>query len=213
VIRFILPVKGFERGKSRLELPASRRAELTEAMFVDTVQAVLAAELGPAVVVSEDERSLTVAREQGARTFRHAGGLNAAIEAAGDTGLCAAILPDLPALRPEQLQEALRGVTNGFVADWSGVGTTMLVGRNLHPHFGPNSAQRHKLVGYPQLPVPACGLRADVDTLEDLERARALGLGPRTVAALVRMADSNRLGRVATSMPHRSRRISETCGD
>lgn len=190
MIRFILPVKGFGRGKSRLNLDPARRAELTEAMLLDTLRAVLAADLGPAIVVTADPQVLELAQVHAALGFHHAGALNDAIAAAAGDNLCAAILPDLPALRPDQLRTTLSGISSGFVADWSGTGTTMLFGSALRPHFGPASAHRHELAGYPRLSAPQCGLTADVDTWADLTRAQDLGLGPMTARVVSQMARS-----------------------
>lgn len=190
MVRFILPVKGFGRGKSRLNLDPALRAELTEAMLLDTLTAVLEADLGPATVVSADPQILQLAQDHGALGFHHEGALNSAIAAAAGGCLCAAILPDLPALRPDQLRTTLTGVSKGFVADWSGTGTTMLFGSVLHPHFGPASATRHELAGYPRVQVPPSGLTADVDTWSDLTRAQELGLGPITARLVSQMARS-----------------------
>jgi 2-phospho-L-lactate guanylyltransferase len=100
----------------------------------------------------------------------------------------AALVGDLPALRPEELQAALARAAEhpqAFVADASGEGTTLLTAAataRLAPAFGPRSAARHGLFAYF---VPAGpGLRLDVDTAADLEQARALGLGPATAAVL-----------------------------
>ncbi|MEZ5185635.1 MAG: 2-phospho-L-lactate guanylyltransferase [Candidatus Nanopelagicales bacterium] len=187
MVHFIVPVKGFGRGKSRLRVPVSVRADLVEAMLLDTLSAIEAAQLGPAVVVSPDASLRRIAASRGAAVLDHPGGLNEAIRAAVDPGVNAAILPDLPALRPSQLQKALAGHETGLVPDWSGTGTTMLVGENLNPSFGPQSASRHAQMGYPLLDVPLCGLRADVDTHADLIRAAGLGLGEHTRAVMQRL--------------------------
>jgi 2-phospho-L-lactate guanylyltransferase len=130
------------------------------------------------------------------------GGLNAAVShgaahlrrtARGRAGLVAALQADLPALRPAELDAALTcaaaeiaaGATAAFVADHTGTGTTLLVGapgRVLRPRFGVGSAAAHAAAGAVALDGPWPGLRADVDTPEDLARVRALGTGPATGA-------------------------------
>lgn len=187
MVRFIVPVKGFGRGKSRLRVPDGLRADLVEAMLLDTLAAVVEVDLGPVVVVSPDVTVQRIAAAHGAAAMHHPGTLNEAIAAAVQPGLNAAILPDVPALRPAQLQRALAAQVFGFVPDWSGAGTTMLFGRHLTPAFGPDSAQRHERMGYPRVDVPLCGLRADVDTRSDLLRADGLGLGAHTLAVMARL--------------------------
>jgi len=100
----------------------------------------------------------------------------------------AALVGDLPALRPEDLDEALAAAAHhkrAYVADAAGTGTTLLTagpGTELLPEFGAGSAARH---GRTAATVPAGrGLRQDVDTTEDLAAAAAIGLGPATRATV-----------------------------
>ena len=140
-------------------------------------------------------------------------GLNAAIAAglaAAGSPLRAAMLGDLPALRPADLDAALAraeevgaagagasearssaGDPTGArialaVADADGTGTTLLA--HAHPdllRFGADSYARHLAAGALPLEVPASStLRRDVDTAAHLDAARALGVGPRTSALL-----------------------------
>lgn len=180
MVRFILPVRGWGRGKTRLSLPAQQRQMLTIAMLRDCLAAVLATELGPVVVVSPDPQVRQVAAADGAQAMDHSGGLNVAVAAAVTAGRCAALLPDLPALQPQQLADALTTPGSGFVPDAAGSGTTLLFGEGLRPHFGPGSAARHETAGYPRIEMTACGLTLDVDTWADLLRAQELGLGIHT---------------------------------
>ena len=100
----------------------------------------------------------------------------------------AVLVGDLPALRPQDLGAALAAAAeqpHAFVADAPGTGTTLLTaapGALLNPEFGPGSAARHARAGV-HLPA-AAGLRADVDTAEDLRAALRLGIGPATAAVL-----------------------------
>ncbi|OCG74840.1 hypothetical protein [Microbacterium sediminis] len=117
-------------------------------------------------------------------------GLNAAIAAglAAATGPArAALLGDLPALRPGDLDDALRRATGpAAVADADGTGTTLFAHAEADLlAFGADSYARHLAAGAVALDVdPASTLRHDVDTAAQLDAARALGLGPRTAALL-----------------------------
>jgi 2-phospho-L-lactate guanylyltransferase len=188
VVRFILPVKALALGKSRLDLPAEQRTRLLEAMLIDTITATLESDLGPVVVVSPDPRALEVARTHGASGLVHGGRLNQAIAfAVQDERRHAALLPDLPALDPQELRAALAFAPAGFVADHCGLGTTMLFGVWLSPKFGPKSARRHEDAGYTRVDLPLPGLSHDVDILEDLYAVEALGVGSRTKALLAEL--------------------------
>jgi 2-phospho-L-lactate guanylyltransferase len=139
-------------------------------------------------------RVLVVADRAGDPTadlVQSAPGLNEGVaEAAGiaaqrwPTDGIAALVGDLPALRSQELTAALADAANhprAFVADSAGTGTTLLTARPgvaLRPAFGPGSAARHAQLAVAVSAGP--GLRADVDTAEDLSRARLLGLGRST---------------------------------
>jgi 2-phospho-L-lactate guanylyltransferase len=96
----------------------------------------------------------------------------------------AALVGDLPALRSQELAAALDDAADHpsvFVADAAGTGTTLLTARPgvaLRPAFGPDSAALHARHAVAISGGP--GLRADVDTAEDLFRAGLLGLGLST---------------------------------
>src|SRR5262249_15428009 len=96
---------------------------------------------------------------------------------------------DLPALSASDLEAALAAaafVTQGFVADAVGSGTTLYTARPgaaFSPRFGPRSRECHRLAGATELDPPGIyGLRNDVDTLDDLRLAAAIGLGRRSAA-------------------------------
>jgi 2-phospho-L-lactate guanylyltransferase len=112
------------------------------------------------------------------------------------TGL-AALTADLPALRPAELGAALRAAAAAaqatlaaggasFMPDAAGVGTTLYAvvpGGQFRPAFGGASRARHAAAGAVELALDhAPGLRADVDTADDLRAAVALGAGSRTTA-------------------------------
>lgn len=113
---------------------------------------------------------------------------------------------DLPALRSTEFTAAASvalephtgscspgtprsGNGHAFVADRSGVGTTAVFvcgpRTEIRLGFGAHSAQRHAASGALALAGGWPGLRSDVDTVDDLRRARALGAGPATAAAAV----------------------------
>lgn len=191
----IVPLKPAVAGKSRLGADPS----VARAMGLDTVAAAAAATgVGAVVVVTADPAT---AREAQALpdvtivTETDAAGLDAAVAlgaaAAGADRPRAALLGDLPALRPEELDAALAaasGVDRAVVADRNGTGSTLVTARAGVPWasaFGPGSFARHRALGCIALALPPeSGLRQDVDTAEDLAAAGALGVGPRTAAAL-----------------------------
>jgi len=98
------------------------------------------------------------------------------------------LVGDLPALRSEELAEALALAAahlRAYVPDAESTGTTLLTAvadQPLLPTFGAGSAARH---GASAATLAAgAGLRADVDTAADLQAVLALGVGPATRAAL-----------------------------
>lgn len=181
-----MPVRALPSAKSRLaaDLPPALHAELVEAIRADTLAAVRTAALVARVVVVGD------AAGAGVTLVQTSPGLNGALrDAAGHSARwphdgVAALVGDLPALRADELDDALTaaaGHPSGFVADACGTGTTLLTARpgaRLDPRFGTGSAARHALIAV-ALPGGA-GLRADVDTLGDLAVAADVGLGART---------------------------------
>lgn len=183
MVRWILPVKNLDHGKSRLEVVGVARGALIMAMLQDTLEAVLGADTGEVVLVSPDDQVAEVASSYSVRFLSHGGDLNAAITAAVD-GPSAALLPDVPSVRAEDLRAVVSRHARGFVPDAAGTGTTLAFDRDLHPHFGRGSAAAHAASGLPVVDGHA-RLRRDVDTAADLEAARELGLGPHTTALLL----------------------------
>ena len=196
----VIPVKVLTQAKSRLAtLGGERRAELALAMAADTVTAVLAAALVARVIVSTDDQVAADALAPlGAKVVpdEPGDGLNAArrhgaaIAAANWplTGV-ATLSADLPALRGAEIDRALwaaAGWPNAFVADAPGDGTTLYTtapGAAFTPKYGLASRARHAATGARELDLDSIpGLRRDVDTLEDLCAAAAIGLGPNTAA-------------------------------
>ncbi len=185
----IVPVKPFERGKSRLSsvLSLSERAGLSR-QFLGHTLAVLAQV--PAVtitlVVSRDPAALALARERGARTVSEAGapGLNGALERATllartEGADAVLILPaDLPFLSADdvrQLTAAPAGERLVTIApDRHEAGTNALFVRPpglLRYAFGANSFTRHvALADRAGAQVRVCrlpGAALDVDVPDD----------------------------------------------
>ncbi|WP_433869821.1 2-phospho-L-lactate guanylyltransferase [Saccharopolyspora sp. CA-218241] len=204
----LLPIKSLAAAKSRLlgaadggAGRAAAHAELVVAVVRDTVAAARTADAVTAVVAVTSDPVLTaVLAGAGVEVLadRPEAGLNAALRH-GDAVLrdrtavrrVGALQADLPALRPAELDAALRaaGPRRAFCPDRQATGTTLLLaapGRPLDPRFGPGSAAAHTGSGAVPLLGPWESVRCDVDTPDDLGAATALGLGPNTGALLRR---------------------------
>lgn len=208
-IRLLVPVKALARAKTRLraaseDAPAHDRLSL--ALARDTVAAARRAPgVEDVTVITSDDRVVDAMTGDGVRVLPEGPerGLNAALRhgagvlAAEDpASLLGALQADLPALRPEELADALAHArlaldggmaARAFCADTQGEGTTLLVcapGTPLAPRFGAGSAEAHERAGALRLRGDWPGLRRDVDTPRDLRRAAELGLGAATRAAL-----------------------------
>lgn len=191
----VLPVKPPARGKSRLQgLPDDHRRELAEAFALDTAAACLAATSVHAVLAVTDDAAFAARlAEAGCATVPDGGsGLNGALrQAAAEAARRwpahqpVALLADLPALRAADLDTALAAlVPSGasYVADAEGTGTTLYTAPadEFDPSFGVDSALAHRDAGALAVPGDLASLRRDVDDLEDLRAAVALGVGPAT---------------------------------
>ncbi|MDQ1129546.1 2-phospho-L-lactate guanylyltransferase [Microbacterium sp. SORGH_AS_0888] len=187
----VVPLKPAARGKSRL---TGASVELVRAIGLDTVTAavgaasvvrvvVVTSDAATAAAVADDAR-VTVAPDPGA-------GLNAAIAAGvavAGAGPVAALLGDVPALVPAELDLALGLAARhprSVVPDAEGTGSTLVTAAGVpwESAFGPDSFARHLALGCVPLAVDAAsGLRRDVDTLAQL-RAVLDRAGPLTRAA------------------------------
>lgn len=190
----LVPMRALPGAKSRLidaADDASGHVRLVEAIRSDTLAAAAAA-AGVAVVVPVvDAPGVT----ELASFVQAEAGLNGGLAEAAEWAVqrwpghgVAALVGDLPALRAQDLAAALAAAAEqprAYVADAPGTGTTLLSatpGTLLYPQFGPGSAARHARTGVYLAAAP--GLRADVDTAEDLRAALQLGVGPATAAVL-----------------------------
>lgn len=198
----IVPVKPAAIGKSRLSGVPDREA-LARALALDTIAAAAATpRVSRVVVVTDDaELSALVAQWPAVDVIAEGDvrGLDAAIalgaEAAGQGTPRAALLGDVPALTPHDLDAALDlagRVERGLVPDAEGTGSTLVTARPgavWVSAFGAGSAARHRLLGCADLALPRDStLRRDVDTAVQLAEAVALGVGPRTAAVLAAAA-------------------------
>ena len=209
----VVALKPVAHAKSRLAtLPDALRRRLAWTMALDTLTA-----LGRAVdllLVVSDQPALAsrlaragvsaeVVPENGAHGMNGALGRGAAVAADRGITTVLACVGDLPALRPASVRTVITAVGapgRAFLADASGVGTTMLLARDvaLEPHFQGRSAAAHHQSGAVPLTDATLGTavpdaRRDVDTAVDLRSAAGLGLGRATAALLVpgthRLAD------------------------
>lgn len=199
-VALIIAVKRLAAAKTRLApiFSAPTREAVVLAMLVDTITA--ASKIAPVTVVTPDEAAADAARQLGAGALSdptpsgHHNPLNNAITAA-ETALRATtpnivvLQGDLPALQPQELAEALasaRAYPRSFVGDRHGTGTSALFafGVPLQPRFGADSAAHHRHSGAIELTGAWPGLRCDIDTPDDLQAARRLGVGSATSRAV-----------------------------
>jgi 2-phospho-L-lactate/phosphoenolpyruvate guanylyltransferase len=197
----VIALKPTEHAKSRLDLPDPLRRRLAWAMALDTLAAL--ANALPHVLVVSDQPALEA-------RLRRAGLTVNVISESGNSGINSALsrgaealqargfrtivacVGDLPALRPDSVHrilDASRAHDRSFVADASGVGTTILVAHNvrLEPQFQGRSAAAHHASGAVSLSdevirLPVADARRDVDTEADLIVAIGLGVGGATEA-------------------------------
>jgi 2-phospho-L-lactate guanylyltransferase len=184
----VVPVKGSAGAKSRLtDLPETfpARGALAEAFALDTVAALLAAEMVHRVlVVTADpaaaaplaalgarivpEQPPTSAPEPGGPDAPGRDPLNAAIaqgirvaQTEYPLSDIAVLTGDLPALTVPDVETALVAASAhelAMVADEEGTGTTTLLARagvSVTPRFGPGSRAAHEAAGHVPLDLPA----------------------------------------------------------
>jgi 2-phospho-L-lactate guanylyltransferase len=199
----VVALKPSEQAKSRLGLPPPLRQRLAETMALDTIRALAGAVSQVVVVSGQPALATRLARAGISATVwpePDEPGMNAALAygadrlRAGGVGTVVACVGDLPALRASSVDRVLRAsraVPRTFLADASGVGTTMLVATDgpLLPGFTGRSASRHRSGGAVPLTEDRLGgllpdARRDVDTEADLMAAIDLGVGPHTAALI-----------------------------
>ena len=197
----VVPVKTLATAKSRLApWSEERRRALAMAFAVDTVTALRAVpDIRTVVVVTSDTEvasGVAAGVDPNVEVLAEPaeGGLDTAITAGvdwsrsrhSDAGVVV-VAADLPALRPDDIAAVLRAASahpRTVVADREGTGTTMLTGlpgSPPRPQFGADSLSRHRADG--AVVIDGSGLdRAarDVDTPDQLDEARRLGVGAAT---------------------------------
>ena len=204
----IVPVKPPTVGKSRLRgVDDEQRRALAQAFALDTIAVCL--DVGAAgVLVSTDDATFSV-RCSGLGCATIPDGdtrdLNSALlQAAADArrrwpdAAPVALCADLPALTAGDLREALGLVSPGapaFVADADGTGTTLYTASyaGFDPRFGVGSRRAHLAAGATAIAGELPTLRRDVDDLDDLRAAIALGVGPETTRLAHLGGDRSRL--------------------
>jgi len=196
----LLPVKPPARGKSRLTgIPDAVRRRLAEAFALDTATACLASPAVGAVLAVTDDAAFAadltrvgcLAIPDGITDDLNGSLRLAAAEAARrwPQWRPAALLGDLPALRSEDLGQALSAAPQdraAYVADADGLGSTLFTApiELFAPEFGNGSQARHRAMGAVVLDGALRSLRRDVDDLADLREAAGLGLGAFTAAVV-----------------------------
>jgi 2-phospho-L-lactate/phosphoenolpyruvate guanylyltransferase len=192
----LVPVKPPALGKSRLVgLADDERRALAAAFALDTVAACLAAERIARVLVATDDATFSVRLgDLGAVTIPDgvAMDLNGTlVQSAAEARrrwpdlVPVALTADLPAVTGPDLDAVLATLAAGeaaYVPDAEGLGTTLYTAAydDFRPRFGPGSAMAHEGTGARPLADAHPRLRRDVDDLDDLRAALALGVGPRT---------------------------------
>lgn len=187
----LVPIRALPSAKSRLAMsvPTELFEQLVSAIRADTLAAAQASSSVARLVVVGDRPG------EGITLVQWSTGLNGALrdgaahasEHWAEDGV-AALVGDLPAVRPDELSAALDAATEhaaAFVPDRTGTGTTLLTARPgtaLDPRFGEGSAARHG--SFATRLDAGAGLRHDVDTAEDLAAAMQVGLGERTAAVV-----------------------------
>ncbi|MEP7053938.1 MAG: 2-phospho-L-lactate guanylyltransferase [Actinomycetota bacterium] len=197
----VVPVKELHLAKTRLtHVGAEARAELALACARDVVAAAFGApEVVAVFVVTNDLFAAATLSADGAHVIADTAdaGLNPALTdgariAAGwhPRAGVAALSSDLPAVTANELSAALTAAGQAprcFVADHAGTGTTLLTaapGVPLAPDFGGASRDRHLRSGAAELAGDWPGLRSDIDTPADLERAQLQPLGTHTARSI-----------------------------
>jgi 2-phospho-L-lactate guanylyltransferase len=205
----VITTKSAAIGKSRLA-PYARdlRADLARAMALDTVDAALRCALvGGLIAVTDDAESARAFDSLGALVIpdEPRDGLNAALSHGAAAArlrrpdaAVAALQADLPALRPRELERALRAAARfatAFVSDTAGIGTALYCANSgvaFQPRFGGQSRLAHLDGGAAEVLLPGIdSVRQDVDTEADLHAAAALGLGPRSRLVLDRLLNKS----------------------
>jgi len=203
----VVPVKSWGSAKSRLAVPLGLRAEVAEALTLDTLDVLTKhPDVAHVIVVTADAEATREARLRGATVLdeQSAGSLsplNSAVrqgcefiaDELGD-GPAVIVPADLAYLSADVLAAALAALASvgtGHIPDLAGTGTTLLAApraSDIDPHYGINSSALHAEHGFPRLVDVDPRIRTDVDQMADLVSDPGWTLGPRLAAVLERIA-------------------------
>ena len=186
MVAIVVPFRGPDAKRRLAPLGDEERAELALAMLGDVLEACVA--VGETIVVTADDTAAELAEELGARVVADpGGGQGAAVVAALREGRTLVVNADLPCATPDDLWRLALAIPPGGLALVEAAdGTTNALGLSsaglFAPCYGPGSAARFRaLAESVALDLP--NLVRDVDTVQDLERARPAA-GRRTQTAL-----------------------------
>ncbi|MFL6089873.1 MAG: 2-phospho-L-lactate guanylyltransferase [Aeromicrobium sp.] len=202
----IVPVKAWRSAKSRLGVPGELRAELAQALTLDTLD-VLASHpsVGHVVVVTADPSVADEARSRGLSVLAEEPAtdpLNAAVRqgcswvASRGDGPTVVVPADLAYLSAEVLETTLASLAErgrAHVPDLAGTGTTLLAASrasDIDPHYGVGSSALHAAAGFPRLERVDPRARTDVDELADLAHGPTWVPGLRVAAVMGRKSQS-----------------------
>ena len=203
----VVPVKSWQSAKSRLAMPVGLRAEVAEALTLDTLDVLTThPEIAQVVVVTADADVSREARLRGATVLdeQSAGSLsplNSAVRQGGDfitaelgDGPTVIVPADLAYLSEDVLTGALAALSAAGAAhipDLEGTGTTLLAAArasDIDPHYGLGSSALHAEHGFPSLVDVDPRIRTDVDQMNDLSSNPSWTLGPHLSAVVQRIA-------------------------
>jgi 2-phospho-L-lactate guanylyltransferase len=195
----MMPVKGFDWAKSRLEavLSLDQRQVLAKELMRNSLAALIdSACFECVIVVSRDDAVLAFAAQQGAEPMREAGppDLNDALRAVRDVAIAASadsllvLFSDLPLVGGEDVRALVRASEQSAVVigpDRRSEGTNALL---LTPPdaidfaFGQGSFEKHLTAaakaGRDAIVLQLTGIGFDIDFPSDLEDLQALGWTP-----------------------------------
>ena len=195
----IVPIRSWTTGKSRLGLDEAERSSLARAFALDVLEVLQESpDIARVLVVTPDEE--VRAAMDGVDVVRDHGRSQADAVSQGcehvvaDGWTAVVVVPsDLPCLTGAAVAELVTtsaDTAHAYCPDAEGDGTTIVVSRDpstLVTSYGPGSAAAHRASGLvPLLEAPAV-VRRDVDTMAHLRDAEALGVGPRTAAAIAEL--------------------------
>jgi 2-phospho-L-lactate guanylyltransferase len=189
----IIPIKGFDRGKSRLSdvLPPHARRALTRRMFLRVLEAANQSSVSSVLVATDDDEVAAIATATKAHVLRdhpdHQGSLaqvvDAAIAHAATTLSCSEVLvlmgdlPQIQAADVQALKACLDEADLVLVPDRRGQSTNALALRTAHVFatcFGStDSLAKHEVRGIQHrlrtVVMHNAGIAHDVDTRVDLD--------------------------------------------